>query len=203
MLGKAEWTVRKNKNKVISMCFTMHSAPIISRNVNDTVSILYILYWYPKWFIFFLSNYDGCSSSRSGSGPSYDVELGCTGIFEVPGVGFNDVVIETPFHNMCAALEQEECLGSCHSFGGGRLHAPNFSSKCLGLCTMCSPRCIGLTLRAIVIRGRELLANPLVGYVTVPRRWFQSRSSVCYGSYEKLRWWWWWCWWFMIYDIMI
>ena len=30
---------------------------------------------------------------------------------QVPGVGFNDVVIETPLHNMCAALEQEECLG--------------------------------------------------------------------------------------------
>lgn len=26
------------------MCLTMHSAPIISRNVNDTVSILYIAY---------------------------------------------------------------------------------------------------------------------------------------------------------------
>ena len=35
----------------------------------------------------------------------------------MPGVGFNDVVIETPFHNMCAALEQEECLGSCHFLG--------------------------------------------------------------------------------------
>ena len=30
---------------------------------------------------------------------------------QVPGVGFNDVVIETPLHNMCAALEQEESLG--------------------------------------------------------------------------------------------
>lgn len=109
------------------------------------------------------------------------------GIFQVPGVGFNDVVIETPFHNMCAALEQEECLAPLHFFFGGAACMRHvFSSKCLGLCTMCSPRCIGLTLRAIVIRGRELLANPLVGYVTVPRRWFQSRSSVCYRSYEKL-----------------
>ena len=33
----------------------------------------------------------------------------CTG--KVPGVGFNDVVIETPRHNMCAALEREELLG--------------------------------------------------------------------------------------------
>ena len=31
---------------------------------------------------------------------------------QVPGVGFNDVVIETPWHNMCAALEKEEPLGS-------------------------------------------------------------------------------------------
>lgn len=83
-------------------------------------------------------------------------------------------------------LSKKSALDHVTFFWGGRLHAPNFSSKCLGLCTMCSPRCIGLTLRAIVIRGRELLANPLVGYVTVPRRWFQSRSSVCYGSYEKL-----------------
>ena len=26
-------------------------------------------------------------------------------------MGFNDVVIETPWHNMCAALEKEEPLG--------------------------------------------------------------------------------------------
>jgi len=54
---------------------------------------------------------------------------------QVPGVGFNDVVIETPWHNMCAALDRE-------------LH-------------------ICLTLRAIIIRGRELMQNPLVRYVTV------------------------------------
>ncbi|CAE7560222.1 unnamed protein product [Symbiodinium natans] len=54
---------------------------------------------------------------------------------QVPGVGFNDVVIETPWHNMCAALEREEY--------------------------------IALTLRAIVIRGRELMQNPLVRYVSV------------------------------------
>ncbi|CAE7569983.1 unnamed protein product [Symbiodinium sp. CCMP2592] len=54
---------------------------------------------------------------------------------QVPGVGFNDVVIETPWHNMCAALEKEEYI--C------------------------------LTLRAIVIRGRELMQNPLVRYVSV------------------------------------
>ena len=49
-----------------------------------------------------------------------DLGLGLPGIFQVPGVGFNDVVIETPFHNMCAALEQEECLGSCQFFLGGQ-----------------------------------------------------------------------------------
>lgn len=30
-------------------------------------------------------------------------------------------------------------------------------------------RCIALALRAIVIRGQQLLSNPLVGYVTAPR----------------------------------
>ena len=121
MLGKAEWTVRKNKNKVISMCFTMHSAPMISRNVNDTVSILYILFYIDiqnDSHSFFLIVMDVLQ---------IDLGLGLPGIFQVPGVGFNDVVIETPFHNMCAALEQEECLGPLHFFlWGGRLHAPCF-----------------------------------------------------------------------------
>ena len=38
--------------------------------------------------------------------------MAITSCRQVPGVGFNDVVIETPWHNMCAALEREEPLGS-------------------------------------------------------------------------------------------
>ena len=98
----------------------MHSAPIISRNVNYTVSILYILFYIDiqnDSYSFFLIVMDVLQ---------IDLGLGLPGIFQVPGVGFNDVVIETPFHNMCAALEQEECLGSLHFFLVGRLHAPCF-----------------------------------------------------------------------------
>ena len=55
-----------------------------------------------------------------------------------------------------------------------------------------SPRCIGLTLRAIVIRGRELLANPLVGYVTAPwlgrlKEWLTVKTSKSCKDVEACR----------------
>eukprot|EP00913_Durusdinium_trenchii_P034843 g32592.t1 len=80
---------------------------------------------------------DGCDTGflDDRAGNMINPRVGHPLYLQVPGVGFNDVVIETPLHNMCAALEQEEC--------------------------------IALALRAIVIRGQQLLSNPLVGYVTV------------------------------------
>lgn len=80
---------------------------------------------------------DGCDTGflDDRAGNMINPGVGHPLYLQVPGVGFNDVVIETPLHNMCAALEQEEC--------------------------------IALALRAIVIRGQQLLSNPLVGYVTV------------------------------------
>ena len=39
--------------------------------------------------------------------------------------------------------------------------------ECRTMCRCSTLRCISLTLRAIVLRGRELLSNPLVAYVTV------------------------------------
>lgn len=97
----------------------------IVRNIFPSMSV-------PREYYF-----DGCDDGflDDRGGNMINPRVGHPLYLQVPGVGFNDVVIETPLHNMCAALEQEEC--------------------------------IGLTLRAIVIRGRELLANPLVGYVTV------------------------------------
>eukprot|EP00418_Pyrodinium_bahamense_P028658 CAMPEP_0179137932 /NCGR_PEP_ID=MMETSP0796-20121207/65836_1 /TAXON_ID=73915 /ORGANISM="Pyrodinium bahamense, Strain pbaha01" /LENGTH=300 /DNA_ID=CAMNT_0020837161 /DNA_START=21 /DNA_END=923 /DNA_ORIENTATION=+ len=54
---------------------------------------------------------------------------------QLPGFGFNDVVVETPLHNVCIALSEET-------------H-------------------VALALQAVVLRGKELMSEQGVRYVTV------------------------------------